>query len=78
MQFEIKRNMISIFSIKIYVKYCFSLFLCALTKFRLLTKTDPRVFFYADMNTHHGLFLFFSFNKDEFNNNYRTFSMFTE
>ena len=37
----------------------FHFFLCALTKFRLLTKTDPRVFFYADMNTHHGLFLFF-------------------
>ena len=36
----------------------FHFFLCALTKFRLLTKTDHRVF-YADMNTHHSLFLFF-------------------
>ena len=55
----------------------FHFFLCALTKFRLLTKTDPRVFLCGYEYTSQPI-PFFSFNKDEFNNNYRTFSMFTE
>ena len=77
MQFEIKRNMISIFSIKICQILLSTFFLCALTKFRLLTKTDRRVFLCGYEYTSQPI-PFFSFNKDEFNNNYRTFSMFTE
>ena len=56
----------------------FHFFLCASTKFCLLTKTDPRVFLCGYEYTSWPIPFFFSFNEDEFNNNYRTFSMFTE
>ena len=61
----------SIFSIKKYVKFL-RFFLYALIEFRLLTKTDPCVSLCGYEYTSQPI-PFLSFDKDEFNNNYRPF-----